>query len=92
MGAGGLRSQLLGLKSLSLEANDNLMRRKTWAALKFKHNNSPQPAPPMEPRAQVTATVIDACSPDPTARGAATAGGTTGNSDRGGFNWNDGSD
>lgn len=38
---GGQKSQLLGLRELFLEANDNLMGRKTWAVLKFKHNNFP---------------------------------------------------
>ena len=42
---GGQKSQPSGLPGLFLEANDNLMGRKTWAALKFKHNSSPPPAP-----------------------------------------------
>ena len=51
---GGQKSQPSGLPGLFLEANDNLMGRKTWAALKFKHNSSPPPAPPSptEPRAR----------------------------------------
>lgn len=38
---GVANSQPLGLWELFLEANDNLMGRKTWVVLKFQHNIPP---------------------------------------------------
>lgn len=45
-GRGAQKPQPLGLQELFLEANDNLMGRKTWAVLKFKHNRPPHPPAP----------------------------------------------